>query len=110
MDGIDQWWSADFDEKTTVRKVRIQNRDWDDNRLANSEVTVDGQVCGYLPGVTDPGMWYDVECFDPIVGKSVKIATTEFTYLHIAEVEVYGLIESASTLGNYQMQPGKCRL
>lgn len=55
-------------------------------------------------------MWYDVECYDPIVGKSVKIATTEFTYLHIAEVEVYGVFESASTLGNYEKQQGKCRL
>jgi hypothetical protein len=69
-------------------------------------------VCGYLPEQTDPGMWYDVECWDPIYGKSVKIATTEFTYLHIAEVEVYGVFEqkAPSTLANYQKEKGKCRL
>jgi len=42
MDGIDQWWKADFESATEVHKVRIQNRDWDENRLANSEVTIDG--------------------------------------------------------------------
>ena len=67
------------------------------------------EVCGYLPEITDPGKWYDVECWDPIDGNSVKIATTDYTYLHIAEVEVYGYFEQ-STLSNYMVEQGKCRL
>tara|TARA_B110000503_G_C7093059_1_gene390280 strand:+ start:52 stop:255 length:204 start_codon:yes stop_codon:yes gene_type:complete len=62
-----------------------------------------------LPEFTEPGMWYDITCWDPILGNSVKIEAPKFQYLHIAEVEVYGLFE-ASALENYKMEKGKCRL
>ena len=107
--GVGEWWAADFTiEQRAVGRVRILNRGSCQepatafshivetsncyDRLASARVELDGQYCGSLPAATPSTSdnWWEVRCSKPLVGSSIKVVTKTDTYLHFADIEVYG--------------------
>jgi hypothetical protein len=74
-----------------VHRVRVKNRvDCCGERLRDTTVTIDGKICGNLPGSTKTGVWYEVKCEKPLMGKEIQLTTTRSAYLQISGVEVFG--------------------
>ena len=61
-------------------------------RLAKCKVMIGEEYFGKLPDKTLKGKWYNIKPHSkkPILGKSVKVETTEITSLHFADIYVYG--------------------
>jgi len=97
-----------------VESVKLLNRPdgWGD-RLGDSEVEVDGKLCGKVESKTAQGKWYTVTCTKPVIGKNVKVISKESTPLHFAEVRVMGkanrqCIVDACTGSQFLLKTGKC--
>jgi hypothetical protein len=95
--GEDEWWSAQFNHKTLVTEVKIQNRaDGDDatiKRLSNAEITVEGQYCGSIPKISEAkrgGEWFTVKCEKPVAGSNIMVRNTMKTCLHFSSISVTG--------------------
>jgi hypothetical protein len=50
--GVGNWWKAEFvGGDALIDRVRVKNRhDCCGNRIAGTKVTIDGQLCGTIPG------------------------------------------------------------
>lgn len=96
--GADEWWSAGFGEgKFLVTEVHIHNRKSGDDatieRLAKSEITIEGQYCGKLPDKTPAYKGdnvYKVVCERPVAGHNIMIRNTQKKCLHFAGIRVVG--------------------
>jgi hypothetical protein len=70
--GVGMWWKASFETSQLVHRVRVKNRvDCCGERLRDTTVTIDGKICGNLPGSTKTGVWYEVKCEKPLMGKEI---------------------------------------
>jgi hypothetical protein len=58
---------------------------------------VGNQLCGTVQGGTKNGQWYDVTCSKPMKGRSVRLVTTQRTYLSISGFEAYTGSAGSST-------------
>jgi hypothetical protein len=97
-----------------VKEVKLMNRPdgWGD-RLGDSEIEVDGKLCGKVQSATKQGAWYTVECEKPVIGKSVKVISKENTPLHFAEIRVHGepnkqCMTDTCSSSQYLLKTGKC--
>jgi len=93
--GKNEWWSALFNGKYQVFKVRIQNRisgaPNSQRRLEGAEVTIEGRTCGFIPDSTpENGLWYDIVCDKPIIGGNIMVSNRKNTCLHFSSIEVHG--------------------
>jgi hypothetical protein len=96
--GVGQWWEVGFDNEYYIGKVRILNRrDCCGERLAGTKVMVGDQLCGTVQGGTKNGQWYDVTCSKPMKGRSVRLVTTQSTFLSISGFEAYSGSAGSST-------------
>lgn len=74
--GKGEWWQVSFKERPYwVERVRVLNipteLEEEGQRLAETEVYVDDQLCGSLPEETVGGEWYTVICGTEIESKSL---------------------------------------
>jgi len=96
--GVGQWWNADFGGAFSVGKVRIQNRkDCCGARLGGTRVLIGDKECGRVPNGPKNGQWITVQCAQPITGTSVRLITTQNTWLQINAIEVYGAAAETTT-------------
>jgi hypothetical protein len=51
------------------------------DRLAKSEVTIDGRTCGFLPDNTK-AEWYEVKCEKPLIGGNIMVTNGKDQCLH----------------------------
>jgi hypothetical protein len=58
---------------------------------------VGNQLCGTVQGGTKNGQWYDVTCSKPMKGRTVRLVTTQRTYLSISGFEAYTGSAGSST-------------
>jgi len=59
-------------------------------RLGDAKVEVDGKLCGQVQTETVQGVWYNVVCETPIIGKEIVVTSKENTPLHFAEFRAFG--------------------
>lgn len=93
--GVGQFWEGKFDNGVhTITQVRIKNRaDCCAERLSGTKIFIGKALCGKIPNIQAGrgGKWYTLECKSPIIGSSVRLVTTQDTWLHFTRIEVYGL-------------------
>jgi hypothetical protein len=85
-----EWWKADIEDgPAMVHSVHVVNRkDLGGERLARVQITVDGELCGSLPSVTETGVDYTVTCITPVYGSEIRLTQINDTYLHFEGITV----------------------
>jgi hypothetical protein len=100
------WWAVDLGNISSIHQIRIFNRDTDLDGLrrasplvaevSNDKITwklvfqtAAGQVFGGYRG--SPLLW---RCTEPVEGRFVRLSIPRQEYLHLAEVEIYGVADS----------------
>jgi hypothetical protein len=86
-----EWWKADIEDGACmVHSVHVVNRkDLGGERLARVQITVDGELCGSLPSVTETDVDYTVTCQTPVYGTEIRLTQINDTYLHFQGINVY---------------------
>lgn len=91
--GIGQSWQISLKEKSLVGHIRVRTYPNQgligDDRLRNTKVLVDGQLCGQFPPSTTGKRWYKVTCSKPIFGTTIKLVTTSDINLSLSGIEAY---------------------
>ena len=73
-----------------VHSVHVVNRkDLGGERLARVQITVDGELCGSLPSITETDVDYTVTCQTPVYGTEIRLTQINDTYLHFQGINVY---------------------
>jgi hypothetical protein len=93
--GVGQYWKGIFANGAhTIMQVRIKNRgDCCGERLSGTNIFIGNTLCGRIPDIPTGrnGKWYTLACKNPIIGNSVKLVTTNNTWLNFSQIEVYGM-------------------
>jgi hypothetical protein len=85
-----EWWKADIESgPSMVHSVHVVNRkDMGGERLARVQITVDGELCGSLPSVTETNVDYTVTCITPVYGTEVRLTQVNDTWLNFQGITV----------------------
>jgi len=86
------WWTVDLQATYTVDKVVVYNRvDCCSDRLRNTDVSIDGQLCGTI---SQEATVNTINCGNKL-GRIVKVTLKGSNFLTLCEVEVWGSTSAA---------------
>jgi len=89
---VNAWWTVDLQATYTVDKVVVYNRvDCCSDRLRNTDVSIDGQLCGTI---SQEATVNTIDCGNKL-GRIVKVALKGSNFLTLCEVEVWGSTSAA---------------
>ena len=92
-----------------IDRVRIRNRhNCCPERLGGTKVFVDGKEGGQVTGRMSRGQWSEVKFSKPLYGRTIRLVTTQNTYLSISGFEAYTGAAQGGSVTKETVSSSKC--